>query len=432
MKKIFNLLFISLAVALYSSCSPEEEDLFDQSSANRVEAAIKADKEVLTSATNGWLMEYYPSSTQQYGGYTILVSFTNDGNVTVASDVYSANETVTSTYVLKQSAGIILSFDTYNPIMHFFSDPANPAGIGTNGKGMEGDFEFNIMEASKEKVVMLGRKTQSKIVMTPIADGRNWEDIINEVQRAEKLMNATKYELQIDGDVVPVTTSYRTLTFTYGEEGGSRSETASYIVTSTGYTFYAPVEIKGVSIEGFTYDSTNDSFTAINVPSIKLIKASPALNELLVTGQWYFHRENMNQSTQALWDTGYEKLLTKGWELYYAYIGIEPKFGNMFGFCFGAIKDMEAQSYEGTLLTYTYQFEGDNEITLILDGQSTQTGIDFYDNGLKNIISFVEGTFTIVADDPSDPTLLQLTNKANPDIQFILANQEINFPHYSE
>lgn len=50
MKKIFNLLFISLAVALYSSCTPEEEDLFDDSSANRIEATLKADKEVLTSA----------------------------------------------------------------------------------------------------------------------------------------------------------------------------------------------------------------------------------------------------------------------------------------------------------------------------------------------------------------------------------------------
>ena len=44
MKKIFNLLFISLAVALYSSCTPEEENLFNDSSANRIEATLKADK----------------------------------------------------------------------------------------------------------------------------------------------------------------------------------------------------------------------------------------------------------------------------------------------------------------------------------------------------------------------------------------------------
>ena len=73
MKKIFNLLFISLAVALYSSCTPEEENLFNDSSANRIEATLKADKEVLTSAKNGWLMEYYPSANLTYGGYNILV-----------------------------------------------------------------------------------------------------------------------------------------------------------------------------------------------------------------------------------------------------------------------------------------------------------------------------------------------------------------------
>lgn len=44
---------------------------------------------------------------------------------------------VASTYVLKQSAGPVLSFDTHNEIMHFFSDPHNPGGIGSDGKGME-------------------------------------------------------------------------------------------------------------------------------------------------------------------------------------------------------------------------------------------------------------------------------------------------------
>ena len=73
MKKIFNLLFISLAVALYSSCTPEEENLFNDSSANRIEATLKADKEVLTSAKNGWLMEYYPSANLTYGGYNSFI-----------------------------------------------------------------------------------------------------------------------------------------------------------------------------------------------------------------------------------------------------------------------------------------------------------------------------------------------------------------------
>ena len=31
------------------------------------------------------------------------------------------------------SASIVLSFDEYNKVIHFFSDPANPDGIGDNG-----------------------------------------------------------------------------------------------------------------------------------------------------------------------------------------------------------------------------------------------------------------------------------------------------------
>lgn len=60
MKKIINILIISLTVILYASCTPEENDIFPESSANRIAAALKADKDILTSAKNGWLIEYYP------------------------------------------------------------------------------------------------------------------------------------------------------------------------------------------------------------------------------------------------------------------------------------------------------------------------------------------------------------------------------------
>ena len=87
MKKIINILIISLTVILYASCTPEENDIFPESSANRIAAALKADKDILTSAKNGWLIEYYPSSSQAYGGFNLLALFTEDGKVTIAGDI---------------------------------------------------------------------------------------------------------------------------------------------------------------------------------------------------------------------------------------------------------------------------------------------------------------------------------------------------------
>ena len=43
---------------------------------------------------------------------------------------------------------------------HIFSDPKNDLGIGTAGKGMEGDYEFTIMEATAEKSGAEGEKNR--------------------------------------------------------------------------------------------------------------------------------------------------------------------------------------------------------------------------------------------------------------------------------
>lgn len=149
MKKFIYLLATLFLVSL-SACSPEEDDIFGQTSAERIEEVMKADLNVLTGASNGWLMSYYPAQAQKYGGYNVLVKFTDEGKVTVASDIVDATATATSTFRLKEQAGPTLTFDTYNKIFHIFSDPKNELGIGNDGLGMEGDYEFTIMSATAE------------------------------------------------------------------------------------------------------------------------------------------------------------------------------------------------------------------------------------------------------------------------------------------
>ena len=45
-------------------------------------------------------------------------------------DFFADGEGVKSEYEVKQSAGVMLTFDTYNEIFHFFSEPSNYLGIG--------------------------------------------------------------------------------------------------------------------------------------------------------------------------------------------------------------------------------------------------------------------------------------------------------------
>ena len=146
---------------MMASCTIEQDDLFSDSSANRADNAIAADIQVLTSAANGWLMQYFPDSQQSYGGYNTIVRFKTDGKVEVMGEVYG-DTTYVSLYSVTQSAGIVLTFDTFNPEFHAFSDPAAYIG-GSEGTGWDGDFDFSILKATAEEVVLKGKKTGNKI-----------------------------------------------------------------------------------------------------------------------------------------------------------------------------------------------------------------------------------------------------------------------------
>ena len=89
MKKTAIILFLVLAIpALLTSCLFDEEDLFDKSASERIEAAKQEAKTVLESAENGWHVRYFPSPTQEFGGYNLFFKF-SEGSVTVASEIES-------------------------------------------------------------------------------------------------------------------------------------------------------------------------------------------------------------------------------------------------------------------------------------------------------------------------------------------------------
>ena len=274
MKKIYYLLYWVTAL-LFTACTNEEDALFDTSSALRADALIAADTKILTDAANGWVMEYFPEKLQSYGGYNLLLKFGIDGKVTVASELFDKSEMATSLYSVKQSAGIVLSFDTYNEIFHFFSDPSAPAGVGDKGKGLEGDYDFLILEATAEKVILKGKKTGGIAILTPMKE--NWQEYILALQNAEEAMSFSKMQLEINEKVVPVSISFkpkRTMTFKYNEDGNNIDVAASYIQTLTGYKFYEPIEVDGVILSGFTFNAETEVFTVNDNNNIKLVPAN--------------------------------------------------------------------------------------------------------------------------------------------------------------
>lgn len=271
MKKIYSVCFL-FALLAFVSCSPEEEDLFEESAAERIDAAIKEDLAVLQGAKNGWVMEYYPSETKMFGGYTILVNFNDDGTVDVACDLFEYDKVVSSEYEVKQSTGPVLTFDTYNEIFHFFSEPSNFLGIGETGKGMEGDYEFLILDCTPEQVVLKGKKTGTKMVMTPLPENEQWTQYLTNVKGIAKGAYPSLYDVKVGGETqYAVKQEYHL--FILENKDGSQ-EKLPFVYTDEGIKFYEPMTIGGHQVqflnwneEAMAYSDENITIQAQELPA---------------------------------------------------------------------------------------------------------------------------------------------------------------------
>ena len=121
MKKIFSILLtVAVSAFAFSSCVKDDEEVFEKSASVRLSEALTSAQKVLTGASNGWAMYYYPDPDQSYGGYMYTMKFT-DTEVTVASELF--DESYTSLYKMTTDNGPVLSFDTNNYAFHYFSTP---------------------------------------------------------------------------------------------------------------------------------------------------------------------------------------------------------------------------------------------------------------------------------------------------------------------
>lgn len=161
------LVIIGLLAVTFAACSRDEESLFEKPAAIRAQEAITNAFDVLTSNETGWEMAYFPNLEASAKGYNMVLKFNKNGNVSVTAKnlTTTANKIMTdtaSTWAVKSDYGPILTFDTYNDVFHAFSDPQN------DGAGLLGDYEFLILKATPELVLLKGKKHSAYTVMRPM------------------------------------------------------------------------------------------------------------------------------------------------------------------------------------------------------------------------------------------------------------------------
>lgn len=161
------LLLIGLFAATMVACSRDEESLFEESAAIRAQKAIENAQNVFTSQEAGWEMAYFPNLENTAKGFNMVLKFKKDGSVSVTAknSTTTMNKIMTdsaSTWQVKSDYGPILTFDTYNEVLHAWADP------GGDGAGLLGDYEFLILKATPELVLLKGKKHSAYSVMRPI------------------------------------------------------------------------------------------------------------------------------------------------------------------------------------------------------------------------------------------------------------------------
>ena len=177
------LVLIGLFAATMVACSRDEESLFDKPAAQRAQEAITNAFDVLTSNETGWEMAYFPNLEASAKGYNMVLKFNKNGNVSVTAKnaATTMNKIMTdtaSTWAVKSDYGPILTFDTYNDVFHAFSDPQN------DGAGLLGDYEFLILKATPELVLLKGKKHSAYTVMRPMKNA-NLEDYFSACEKMQ-------------------------------------------------------------------------------------------------------------------------------------------------------------------------------------------------------------------------------------------------------
>lgn len=257
MKKLLYLLIISVSFWALYSCTPEEDDIFNESAANRMTDQLKEYKSILTDAPNGWLMQYYPDNMQAYGGYNYLISFGTGDSVVIAGDIADPETTQTSLYSLISNTGPVLTFNTYNQLLHFFSEPKN----SSDTDGYAGDYEFIFMEVTTDRIVLKGTKTGNKIVMTQFAAGQTWKSYLESIASLEETSTFGRYKVYLnDQQILTISTSDRNFIIPDTIDGIPETYGAGFIYTPEGIQMYKPLALGGAEATNFTWNSENKSF----------------------------------------------------------------------------------------------------------------------------------------------------------------------------
>ncbi|MDR1671407.1 MAG: DUF4302 domain-containing protein [Alistipes sp.] len=240
------------------SCAGGVDDLFSEGASQRMEHALAKYRQILTSAPNGWIGDYYPETNYRIGGYAMFFSFDANGDVTISCEAKTKVDPgveATSQWELIAEQGPVLSFLSLNPVLHYFSSPSQ-----SDVNGMQGDFEFVVANATSDVVELIGKRNKNKLFLRNNKDNLVPADYYAEIpviedNHAEYLMFSLKVNNEVLGYLATVDRTFE------AEMLDDTLRDFSFCYTPNGFRLAYPYEVNGVKIQNFVLDKENARYT---------------------------------------------------------------------------------------------------------------------------------------------------------------------------
>lgn len=258
LNKFFLTAVIALSATMFSSCLKDQEDIFPEPSSNRLQATLEKCKEVLTSSEYGWAFDYYPDRHLAQGGYVFTVKF-NDKQVTAGFEL-EPGKFETSYYKLTNDNGPILSFDTYNSVLHYFATPSSG-----EYEAKDGDFEFLIMDIKDDVIKLRGNRNGNYAYLHRL--DRDAATYLEEIAAASGNIFHEELHGKIGSTDVNIAIEPGRGSRYFEAQWKDKDDEyfgTCFVPTLTGIRFMEPVEVKGVSISELDYRVTEFVYVGVD------------------------------------------------------------------------------------------------------------------------------------------------------------------------
>lgn len=294
-KRYMPLVLLALPMLLMQSCLKDQEDVFSENASKRLDNLINNTEETLINAENGWQLDYYYGSPIDEGGVPMTFVF-EKGKVSVAGDA-DTTKVYESHWSMIGDNGAVLSFDSYNTLLHRYSTPSSSAY-----QAQHGDFEFVIDSVGTNEIKVHGKKNGQSMVFRRLNKDRK-EYIAEEIeQKNENYLKQASATIGGTDVVIGFNWDDRMVTLTAGSDS---AKSIPFTYTDKGIRFYQPVVVGGKTLSSFEF--VNDSLTMENVKYNVLDQGSTDVVFMAKYPAGYRHREDWGGDYTFTYMSAFEK-----------------------------------------------------------------------------------------------------------------------------